>query len=617
MAADPEQSTSPQEMRWLLPLLLTPLLLWGCWNAPFLELDDIRLIKNNPHLKSEAPWSAVFDPRMDSIYIPLTFLAFRIERNVGEAILSGSLGERAWPAAIRFGSLALNILAALAIWKLLRALKASPKCAGFVAAACALHPTVCHSVCWPMEEKTMLSAMFGFAALALYVSVKSRFHYFVAAGLYVLALLAKPAALGLLPVVLCWEFLGRPKLDGSFENTPLRNPRELLPAALRALPWIVASLAAIFIQTKMVENDATLPPIGGSLFTVAMTDVPVLLRYIINFIWPFGLSADYGLPAILSPADPKFLLSLICLLAIFGAIFFLAGKTQRRSVLFGWLWFVGALGPVLNFVGKNNLMADCYAYYSAPAFWLIVALSVEGIATKIPTQSRSMLAAVGVAAFSVFLASLSAHRSSAFASTEALFEDSVRKEPQASLNHLLLAQILRARTDRYLAAGESEKHKEALHRELEELKAGVAGVNFDRTRLVTDSYIWLGRSYYENGKPDEATEALEKARHSPQGIDRTRAAAILRLMGLMAFDRGEFEQSVKFYDSALGLEPAQSQIWLDRTRALLVLRNKSKIAGDSAAAEKYLQEARKALNSVPAADPVRAKLLPLFDSNIP
>lgn len=617
MAAEQNPSESPgKDIRWLLPLLLTPLLLWGCWNARFLDLDDLRLIKNNPNLQGGAPWSAVFDPHMDSIYIPLTYFAFRVERFFSEMLLS-SLGDRAWPAGIRLSSLVFHVAATLAVWRLLCSLRATPKFAGFVAAACALHPTVCHSLCWPMEEKTILSAMFGFAALAVYVSARNRVHYALAAGLYVLSLLAKPASLGLLPVVMCWEILGRPLLDGTHASAPLRIGSDAKSAALRVLPWILASIAAIVAQTLMVSNDAVLPPIGGSLWTVTMTDVLVLMCYITNFIWPFGLSADYGLPAILTIADPRLWLGVFSLATLIGATFFLAGKVQRRTVFFGWLWFVGALGPVLNFVGKNNLLADCYAYYSAPAFWLIFALSMQGLASRFPVLSRATLSSIGIAVFSIFLAWVSASRSAVFVSTETLFEDSVQKEPHASLNHLMMAQILRGKSNRYFVLGEVENAKAALHRELDELKAGIAGLNFDRSRLVTDAYIWLGRAYYENGKPAEAAEALEKARHSPQGVDRTRAAIILRLMGLMAFDRGEFEQSVKYHDSAIGLNPEQTMIWIDRTRALLALRNKAKLAGDAAGAERYEMEARKALDAVHIADPMHAKLLKLFDAPTP
>lgn len=598
---------SRYDRRWLSFLLFTPLLLWGCWSAPFSELDDQLFIASNPALKPDAPWSAVFDRDIDPLYMPLTYLSIRIDRVAIAPLFATAAGVNAWPAAIRTINLLLHIGVAMLVWWLMRGLNVGPGVAAFVTAAFALHPTACHAVCWAIERKTMLAGLFGFAAIGIYMRGNSARHNIAAAALHGLALLSKPSAFGLLPVVVVWEVLGRPTfadVDSPAATYAYSSPREL---AWKLTPWVATAALALWNQLHVLSPVA-LGPIGGSLFTVALTDVPVLQRYIVNFICPFWLAAEYGLPAIVSIFDARLWLAAAFLAAFVGSTFYCAGTGRWRMVLFAWLWFLGALGPALNFVGKNNLMEDCHAYLSAPAFWLVVGLALKGIAARFPAVMQPRLAFVSLAILSAALAFGSESRSYLFQSTEILFSDTVRTEPKGALAHLILAQLLRRRGDSEYASGDLMAEKVTRSRELAELEAGIAGYNFERTRLATNAHIWLARAYYEHNRAADAATQLDLARHSPQGIDREQGATVLRFLGLLAGNRGELEQAVKYFDAALSLSPSQTFLWIDRARALVALRDTRRKSGDALGVEACELALKQAFENVAPADPVFAEL---------
>ena len=601
-------STILTSLKWLTPLLLCPLILWGCWSAPLAELDDPVFIAGNRALKASSPWSDVFSRDIDLLYMPLSYLSLRIDRVVYEPLLTPYFKDTAWATGIRTTNLLLHILAAVLVFWLARGLGFSRALAGFITTAFALHPTVCQAVCWPIERKTILAAVFGYAAIGVYIRGTSWRHCAGSAVLHGLALLSKPSAMGLLPVVLVWEILGRPKLDPEIPDGAETSTRSRwYVSALMLAPWLLAAGAAFVNQLEMVGPVKT-PLIGGSYWTVMLTDIPVLQRYVVNYLWPAQLSAEYGLAPVLTISDPRFWICFSTFAGLVVGTFWLAGRLRWRMVAFGWLAFVGALGPALNFVGKNNLMEDCHGYLSTPFFWSIVALSGNGAAQRLRLSLPARFAPVTIALIACALSVASFSRGYLFRSTEALFEDASVTEPRSALARLIFAQMLRRKGDQEMLAGDTKAEMKTRFREMKELERGIAANLFDRSRLVTSAYTWLGRSYYEHGRPDDALKMFELAKHSPQGNDSEHAALIMRISGLIAFDGADFERALRLYDAAIKLMPNQTYIWIDRTRALLALADLKRKTGDSASADIALASARDALKAVPENDPVHKDL---------
>jgi tetratricopeptide (TPR) repeat protein len=576
--------------KWLLLLVFCPIFLIGCWKAPFLACDDPDYLVFNPRLERNAPWSALLKfPEGDAteFYVPLLYISFRIERCIYEPLLSGIAGPNAWACGIRTTNLLVHIGFCLVIWRLLRRLKAGPNLAAFVVIVTAFHPIVCHSLCWCLEGKTMRAGILGFSALLIYVGAKGLRQRLCAVFVYALSLLMYPRAMGLLPVFICWEVLRRPVVPGT-DSKDEESIQGVPPAMaiLRLAPLVLITAVVVWVDLKWTNiPHVSRKPIGGSVWCAAMTDVPVLQRYIYNLLFPLKLAADYGIEGILSPGDPRLWTGLLALTLFAGTTFVLAGRSAWRMVLFGWLWFIGAMSPTLNFWGKHNLMTDNYVYFSMPGFFLVIGLALQGLLSCLKAQLNASevlcrrAVQVPMCMAAIGLGVLSAKRSSLYADTFDLYENAVMTEPHCALSHLIFARLLRHRMDEQLAAGDAAAARISADREMSELEAGISSYNFYQTRLVTDPFIWLGRAYYEHGRYDEAIVQLMKARHSPQGIDDTRAVLVMHYLALILVEQKKYEQALELLTYSKG--PDDSGLQIQRARAFDKMRTVFAASNDS------------------------------------
>lgn len=578
--AAPDPALSPEEARaarWLWLLALGPALLWGCWRSPFFPLDDVSFIAKSFKVAEGASWWSVWLPYDDSnFYYPLTILSWRLDRMVLAPCLAPLAGEHAWPAAIRLTNLLLHLGAAFFVWKIARRLGANAALAGFLLAAFALHPAACESVCWCVERKTVLAGCLGLGAVMLYVSAGSWRGYVCAAALFAAALLSKPSALGLLPVVVCWEVLGRPRLDGASPDAG-NAKRTYAAAALRLGPWVALSAAATWIGMHQHRINVQPPP-GGTVFTALLTDVEILARYAGNFLLPVNLSGYYAVEPIVSLADARLWGYGAACAALAAAAFLLAKPGTRRAVAFAWLWFVGALGPNLNLVGLNDLMHDRFAYLAAPGFWLAVGLALQGAGARwaarrpLGAASARRHARIGVAALAVVWALSASGRSGAFQSLAAYATDAVAKQPRSASAHLYLGGYQKALAEHLDETGDLAGAAQARAEAVARYEAGIAALDWDRYLFQARAHADLALLYYATGRPAEAAAEAERSLLVTRGegrIDDVRADAH-RVLGLLALDAGRRAEALGHLETAATLAPKDPALprLLERARAL-------------------------------------------------
>ncbi|MCK6471210.1 MAG: glycosyltransferase family 39 protein [Planctomycetes bacterium] len=565
--------------RWLWLLALGPALLWACWRALFFPLDDVTFIANSAKLAESTSWWAMWRPTPESaFYYPLTLTTWRLDRALLAPCLEPLAGDAAWPAAIRITSLLLHLAAAFFVWKIARRLGASAALAAFVLAAFALHPTACESVCWCVERKTVLAGCLGLGAVMLYVSAESWRGYALAAALFAAALLSKPSALGLLPVVACWELLGRPLLDGTMARQKSdRAKRMYVGAALRLGPWVALAAAGTWVGMRQQHLNLQTPP-GGSIFTALLTDVEILARYAGNFLLPVGLSGHYAVEPIVSLADPRLWgYGTVCA-ALVAATFLLAMPGTRRAVAFAWLWAVGALGPNLNLIGINDLMHDRFAYLSAPGFWLAVGLALQGAGARwaarqhLPAGALGRLARIGIVALAVVWALSAANRSGVFAGLEPWASDAVAKQPRSASAHLYLAGYQKALAEHFAGTGQPTEAARARAEAVAHYEAGIAARDWDRYLFQARAHADLALLYYATGRPAEAAAEAERSLAVTRGegrIDDVRADAH-RMLGQLALDAGRRAEALGHFETATALAPKDPALpgLLERARAL-------------------------------------------------
>jgi hypothetical protein len=227
------------------------------------------------------------------------------------------------------------------------------RCCVVVAALFALHPLRVESVAWAAERKDLLCALFFLLSLHAYVSytrTRRKMNLIVVMLMFAFSLMAKPMSVTL-PFVLFlldWWPLQR------FKNTSIRI---LLLEKLPFIPLVIASCVVTVLAQKS----------GGAVILVRNLDVSERLvnaltsymLYLWEFLWPSDLAILYPLPAV-----PNLGLAVSGLIIIIlTTIFVIKQRFSKPYLMFGWLWFMGMLVPVIGLVQVGvQSHADRYTY---------------------------------------------------------------------------------------------------------------------------------------------------------------------------------------------------------------------------------------------------------------
>jgi tetratricopeptide (TPR) repeat protein len=211
-------------------------------------------------------------------------------------------------------------------------------------------------------------------------------------GAYMLGLLAKPMIVTLPCVLLlldCW---------------PLKRPARWSRLLLEKVPLVVIALASSVVTYVAQHLGGAVDPVHRLVSLRVGNAVWAYGRYIAKTFWPSNLAAFYPYYGWARGTElpwDKVAMSGACLVAITLLAIWL-WRRGERSVLIGWLWFIGTLVPVIGLVQVGTQsMADRYSYI--PQVGLLIAL-VWGIGTIVERRPALRLPAKVVAG--VFVVSL-------------------------------------------------------------------------------------------------------------------------------------------------------------------------------------------------------------------
>jgi tetratricopeptide (TPR) repeat protein len=250
-----------------------------------------------------------------------------------------------------------------------------------VAALFALHPAHVESVAWISQRKDLLSAllwMLSMWAYARYAEEQGVGRYVIVCALLALGLMAKPMLVTLPVVLLLLDYwpLGRTNRGG---------PRELRRLTVEKLP-LLALVAFSSALTVLVQSSAgalkslSFVPLDERLVNTILSYV----RYLRILVWPDGLAAFY--PRLEEPLR-GLSWELLAAAAVLAAPSVIAFQLRRSApaLLFGWLWYLGTLVPVIGLVQVGDQsMADRYTY--VPYIGLFVAFAF-GLPQLLPARS--------------------------------------------------------------------------------------------------------------------------------------------------------------------------------------------------------------------------------------
>ncbi len=538
--------------------LLTLLIYIPTYKAGFIWDDDV-LAGNALHSQGWQGLRDIWFSLKFGDYVPITATTFWVEWQI-----HGGMKEIQHATNI-----VLQALNVVLLWRVLLHLKI--RGAWLVAAVFAVHPVCVASVTWLAERKNTLSMFFYLLGLLCFLrsvaTVESkapsrqtspRFganpgrDYFLSFVFFLLALLSKSSAV-VLPVVmlLClWWRTGR--MD-----------RRELP---RVAPFFVFALILGVVTLVGHHLYAPKNTTGDDWLVRSLTATRAVWFYLEKDLLPVGLTLHYPRWKI----EPSSALNYLPGLALLGMfiLFWRFRQSWGRACLFGFGYYIVALGPALGFLNMAFLsmgqVADHFQYLALPG---IIALLVGGAFHFFQRLPEKFIPATS-SFFSVLvlasLASLSWQHQRLMANPEALWEDNIKKNPDSWVAQNNYGGILAAR-------GQFEAaipfYQEALKKQ---------------TELPTVEKN-LGRALVSAGKPEEAVgHYLESIRLKPDDL-KTRND-----LGIVYMELGKTNEAISCFETAVEGDPVNAT-FLSNLLQLLVLNGEKKRANE--VSQTWLQRA--------------------------
>ena len=519
--------SSPKKRSFVLCLLLV-LATIAVYNPvvrnSFINIDDNGYLTENTHVHQGLTLSTLkwaFTTYDCENWHPLTWVSHALDWQL--------FGKN--PAGHHYMSVLLQAMNALLLFLLLQRATGFTWRSFFVAALFAVHPVNVESVAWAAERKNVLSMTFFLLALLAYVWYAERpsvRRYGAVAGLFVLALLAKPQVITFPCVLLLWDFwplqrIGSP--DGR-ETSKLFTRSSARWLILEKVPLLVISATDALItmraQRTAVHN-ADYP-----LVVRFENAVVAYARYVGHAIWPVHLSPAYphpggGIPAWQWVAASAFL-------AFVTILVFTSGK---RYLQIGWLWFLGTLVPMIGAVQVGDqAMADRYAYIPfIGLFWMITwAVADAAGEWKVSSRWLAIPACIAIAGAAV----ITPRQVSYWHDSETLWRYAIRVTDRNFMAHSYLAAFL----------SKQERHDEAMveYKVAEQIHA------YPLTQVVYFADYELRHSHVDG--------AIEDAQHVIDGTnDPTARELAFRDLGIAYTQLRRSAEAKRNYENALKLDP--------------------------------------------------------------
>lgn len=431
-------------------------------------------------------------------------------------------------------NIALHLLNALLVWKLLQRMKIPGAWLGGLLFC--VHPIMVESVAWVSELKNTLSLPFLLLSLLAWVNFeekKRESDYYWALGLFLASILCKTSGV-MFPFVLllyCWWQRGRIARS----------------EILRSVPFFLISLAmglaTIYFQFGRAIGAETIP-VGGMVSRIATGGVAIFF-YLYKCLLPFGLIPIYPRWEVDPPPVAMFLAWPI--LAALLLWFWSQRKTWGRHVLFGLGFFLITVFPVLGFVTMSYMritwVADHFLYL--PVLGLIgLAAGVAGtVYVQASQSSERALRWAGVAVLAVLI--FQSHRyAGVFVNEYEMWTYTLERNPNAWQAHSRLGKVLLDRQDydrAFLHISESVRLRPDL----------------------AETHNNLGAMLERKGDGKAALAQLRKA------VELAPTIPIYRInFGTMLLKAGEYREGEEIYNSLLKESPDNPTFLCNRGVAL-------------------------------------------------
>jgi tetratricopeptide (TPR) repeat protein len=521
----------------------------------FVDWDDDKNFINNPHFRGlgveQLQW--MWTTFHMGHYVPLSWMTLGLDYTL-------------WgmnPTGYHLTSLLLHAANAVVVFALLRCLLtlANPDtaerqpatvalAAGIGALLFAVHPLRVESVAWATERRDVLSGLFFFLSILEYTrsrgTARERRGYLISLTLFAAALLSKATSMTLPAVLLVINVYPLRRIGGDAGWTGATARRvylELAPFAVLALATAGLSIVALHPPTQL---DA-----GAKVAVSAYS----LMFYLWKEVAPVQLSPLYEMPPHPSPAEPRFVVSYLFVIALLVT----CGIAFRKR----WWGFLAAATafllislPMLGAVQNGpQIAADRYAYHAAPALAALVAAGVLRLLGRARATTLGLSLALVLA-----LGALTWQQSGVWRSSETLWQQVLDVDPNSSIAHSSMANV---------------RYKQNRVPEGVELSRRAVAINPD----YAEGYNGLGVGLAREGRVADAIAAYERALALEPRFDEAQTN-----LGVSLAQQGDFLAAIQQYQRALEVNPDNGNAHVNWGNALVRLGRPAEAVNHYAAA---------------------------------
>ncbi len=543
---------------------------------PFVNYDDMVYVVNNPHIQSGLDWDTIswaFTTFYQFNWHPLTWISHAIDVQMFQLE----------PGGHHVINLLLQIVNVLLLyWVLMRATGYVGRSA-MVAGLFALHPVNVESVAWISERKNLLSMMFfllGLGAYRWYVSagITTRGgakhaadvqfplgRYMLMTLLFAMGLMSKPQIITFPFILLLWDYWpleriairhspfafrqsARSSISGeeprtsseersSGEERMAKSEWRLLWLVQEKLPLFAICAASAVVTVIAQKHGGAVVSLETYPFSIRLTNAIVAyVRYIGKCFWPTNLIPIYP-----HPWHPLPMVEVIPALALLIAITAFAFMARsHRYLLVGWLWFLGALVPMIGLVHVGNqAMADRYAYLPFIGLFMMVCWGVAELAERqqIPITVLRSAGAIVL----VVLAVLTHHQLAYWNDNLTLWTHAINSSTDNYVAHDNLALLL-------IEQGQTDEAMQHFH-------AALAIYPSDPT-----SNLQIAIYDHQQGRLQDAIARYDQMiGQTPDGPGR---AELLANRGLVYVDMKDSEHAQQSFDKAISMDPNNYRAWI-------------------------------------------------------
>jgi len=473
-------------------------------------------------------------------YWPVTWTSYWLEHQVFGTDPATGLPD---PTSYHVVNVLCHAMACLLLWRVLARLEIPG--AWLVAVVFAVHPVNVESVAWITQRKNVLAMLFYLVSLNQFLEYEKsnrRWHYLVALGSFLLAMLSKGAvvAMPLVLLLLAWW----------------KNGRVTRTDLFRAIPFLVVAVVMSGVEIWFQQVRA----IGGETIRDAgvaerlMATGPVAWFYLHKALLPIELSFVYPLWTF-DPTRVAQWLPLLAGVAVLGTLAWATRAGLNRGPLAAVLYTLLSLGPVLGLVDiyffRYSLVADHYQYIAMPG---LLALLVGGAAhvARVRGIDRLTQWAVSIALVTV-LAGMTWQQVGFYRSPQRLWRDTLAKNPACWLAHNQLANLVSSSSrlddarQHYLTALELLEHQ---------FGAG----HVETARVHNNLGVLLGQASRDSTDPTLMPIAITHLETACR-IDPQRGEYVESLAGVLR-ERGRNDRAISRLTRHVDRQPGDRSAWL-------------------------------------------------------